>query len=145
MSIDYIFQFVFPFFWGFFLSILTIPVLDLQCRRVCTKWWSFYLYLFCLESFKLEFVFMTTFVYYIDIHSNHSTNIIKQLPKMINSRINSISSNKQVFREATRIHQAALDKSGYKCNGKWPTYGNESCILFPGETWICQTQARFGG
>ena len=40
---------------------------------------------------------------------NYSQNIIKQLPKMVNSRINSISSNEHVFREATPMYQAALD------------------------------------
>ena len=35
----------------------------------------------------------------IQVHSNHSLNT-RQLPKMANSRISSISSNEQVFREA---------------------------------------------
>ena len=45
---------------------------------------------------------------------NHPPNTIKQLPKMINTRLNSISSNEVVFKEAAPIYQAALDKSGYK-------------------------------
>ena len=40
-------------------------------------------------------------------------NCIKQLPKMINSRLNSISSNAEVFREAVPIYRAALEKSGH--------------------------------
>ena len=50
---------------------------------------------------------------YININSNHPPNCIKQLPKMINSRLNSISSNAEVFREAVPIYRAALEKSGH--------------------------------
>ena len=51
---------------------------------------------------------------YINKHSNHPPNTTKQLPKMVNTRLCSISSNKTVFDEAAPIYQAALDKSGYK-------------------------------
>ena len=51
---------------------------------------------------------------YIHIHSNHPTNTIKQLPKMINQRLCSLSSNREVFAEPAPTYQTALEKSGYK-------------------------------
>ena len=51
---------------------------------------------------------------YINIDSNHPPNTIKQLPKMINTRICGLSSNQEVFREAAPIYQAALERSGYR-------------------------------
>ena len=50
---------------------------------------------------------------YIHKDSNHPPNTIKQLPKMVNSRLCDISSNAEVFREAIPMYQAALVKSGY--------------------------------
>ena len=51
---------------------------------------------------------------YIHKDSNHPPNTIKQLPKMVNSRLCSISSNEKVFKEAAPIYQTALNRSGYK-------------------------------
>ena len=51
---------------------------------------------------------------YVHVQSNHPHNTIKQLPKMVNQRLCSLSSNKEVFTEAAPMYQAALKKSGYK-------------------------------
>ena len=51
---------------------------------------------------------------YINKDSNHPPNTIKQLPKMINTRISGLSSNPEVFGEAAPVYQAALDRSGYR-------------------------------
>ena len=56
---------------------------------------------------------------YIHKDSNHAPNTIKQLPKMVNSTLNRISSNARIFREAAPIYQAALEKSGYKAKLKF--------------------------
>ena len=50
---------------------------------------------------------------YINSDSNHPKNIIKQLPKTINKRINEISSNEDVFNNAARSYNNALQASGY--------------------------------
>ena len=44
---------------------------------------------------------------------------------MINTRLCSISSNSKVFKEATPIYQAALDKSGYKHKLKFESIKNK--------------------
>ena len=51
---------------------------------------------------------------YIHAKSNHPSNIIKQLPKSIETRLSNLSSTKEIFSEASRHYQQALDKSGYK-------------------------------
>ena len=51
---------------------------------------------------------------YVHVQSNHPHNTIKQLPKMVNQRLCSLSSNKKAFVEAAPTYQAALEKSGYK-------------------------------
>ena len=51
---------------------------------------------------------------YININSNHPKNIIKQLPKTINKRINEISSNEEVFNKAAKFYNDALKDSGYE-------------------------------
>ena len=50
---------------------------------------------------------------YININSNHPRNIIKQLPKTINKRINEISSNEEVFNKSAKFYNDALKASGY--------------------------------
>ena len=50
---------------------------------------------------------------YVNAKSNHPKNIIKNLPKMIGSRISKISSSKEEFTKAIPEYQEALAKSGY--------------------------------
>ena len=51
---------------------------------------------------------------YINVKSNHPQNIIKQLPKTINKRINEISSDEAVFNNSANFYNNALKASGYK-------------------------------
>ena len=50
---------------------------------------------------------------YINTKSNHPPTIIRQLPKMINQRLSSISCNKEEFDKAKGTYQEALKKSGH--------------------------------
>ena len=50
---------------------------------------------------------------YINAKSNHPPNVIKQLPISIKNRLRNLSSNKNIFDEAARYYQDALDKCGY--------------------------------
>ena len=51
---------------------------------------------------------------YIHRESNHPPSIIKNLPENISKRLSAISSNEQVFNNAAKEYQAALENSGYK-------------------------------
>ena len=51
---------------------------------------------------------------YINTKSNHPPNIIKNLPKMIETRLSRISSSKEVFNEAKAYYEDALRANGYR-------------------------------
>ena len=51
---------------------------------------------------------------YINIHSNHPPNIIKEIPETINKRLNKISSSKANFEQEKHTYEKALTDSGYK-------------------------------
>ena len=50
---------------------------------------------------------------YINKHSNHPPNILKDLPKAINKRITDISCNQDIFDAAKSTYEQALSKSGF--------------------------------
>ena len=50
---------------------------------------------------------------YVHHDSNHPRSILKNIPKSINRRLSSISSNQEVFNAACQPYQDALEKSGY--------------------------------
>ena len=50
---------------------------------------------------------------YVHKESNHPPNIIKNIPENINQRLSAISSNKNIFNQATKPYQDALKKGGY--------------------------------
>ena len=50
---------------------------------------------------------------YVHKDSNHPPNIIKNIPESINKRLSNISSNENVFKQASQPYQEALQKSGY--------------------------------
>ena len=50
---------------------------------------------------------------YIHRHSNHPPNIIKEVPKIIEGRLNSIASSELEFKRAVPEFQEALKKSGF--------------------------------
>ena len=50
---------------------------------------------------------------YVHADSNHPPCILKNIPKSVNQRLSSISSNEEIFKEACPPYQEALNKSGY--------------------------------
>ena len=50
---------------------------------------------------------------YINTKSNHPPTVLKQLPQTINSRLNKISCNEDVFNAAKPVYKEALKNSGY--------------------------------
>ena len=51
---------------------------------------------------------------YINISSNHPSNIIKQIPTIISKRISEISSSEEIFKNAAPYYEDALKASGYQ-------------------------------
>ena len=51
---------------------------------------------------------------YIHCESNHPPAIIKQLPISIEKRLNTLSSSKEIFEDAAKPYQEALERNGYK-------------------------------
>ena len=50
---------------------------------------------------------------YVNVHSNHPPNVIKQIPLSIQKRLSNLSSNEEIFKQATPYYTAALQRSGY--------------------------------
>ena len=50
---------------------------------------------------------------YVHSQSNHPPNILRNIPVAINRRLSSVSSDHEVFNEASAPYQEALRKSGY--------------------------------
>ena len=50
---------------------------------------------------------------YVHAKSNHPGSILKNIPANINKRLSILSSNEEVFRSSTKLHQEALKSSGY--------------------------------
>ena len=49
---------------------------------------------------------------YVHAQSNHQPSILRNIPKSVNRRLSSISSNETIFNEACKPYQEALDSSG---------------------------------
>ena len=56
---------------------------------------------------------------YIHTESNHPPNIIKQIPKIIETRLSNHSSNETIFLEAVKDYENALKQSGYNVYMKY--------------------------
>ena len=67
-------------------------------------------------------------ILYIHAKSNHPANILKQLPISIETRLSNLSSNSEIFDEASNHYQNILNQSGYdyKLQYKPPNNGNEN-------------------
>ena len=50
---------------------------------------------------------------YINRHSSHSPNIIRQIPLSVSSRIPNISSNQSIFNSSIPMYKEVLTKSGF--------------------------------
>ena len=55
---------------------------------------------------------------YINVKSNHTPNIIKNLPESISRRINKLSFDKSVFDNSKDLYNNALFSSGFKDKNK---------------------------
>ena len=63
---------------------------------------------------------------YVHVKSNHPPNIIKQIPASIQKRLSDLSSNEEIFHQATPYYTAALQRSGYDHQFQYtPTLRNQ--------------------
>ena len=67
-------------------------------------------------------------ILYINTKSNHPANILKQVAISIETRLSNLSSNSEIFREASKHYQNILNQSGYdyKLQYKPPYNKNEN-------------------
>ena len=56
---------------------------------------------------------------YVHVESNHPKKIKENIPKMINDRLCTLSSNEDMFNATKKPYEEALKKSGYKCDLKY--------------------------
>ena len=56
---------------------------------------------------------------YVNKDSNHPATVLKHIPNSVNKRLNSISSNEQVFQEAKTEYENALKDAGYSTELKY--------------------------
>ena len=50
---------------------------------------------------------------FVHKYNNHPPAMINNVPKSINKRLSSVSSNKAVFKDTVKIHQEAIEKGGF--------------------------------
>ena len=50
---------------------------------------------------------------YVHIDSNHPPTVINAIPKGINQRLNNISANEEIFKEAAKPYQQAIQEAGH--------------------------------
>ena len=51
---------------------------------------------------------------YINAKSNHPSNILRDLPNVINKRLSDLSCNEEEYEKAKPLYETALNESGYK-------------------------------
>ena len=51
---------------------------------------------------------------YVNAQSNHPPTILQNIPKMVNKRLSTLSSSKEMFDSSAKIYQEALTSSGYE-------------------------------
>ena len=70
---------------------------------------------------------------YIHAKSNHPANVLWQLPISIGTRLSNLSSNSEIFHEASKHYQTILNESGYdyKLQYKSPKNENENRSKWP--------------
>ena len=63
---------------------------------------------------------------YVHVKSNHPPNIIKQIPISIQNRLSNLSSNEEIFKQATPHYKEALQRFGHNHNFEYkPTAKNQ--------------------
>ena len=66
-------------------------------------------------------------IQYVNKNSNHPPSITRNLPAAVNRRLNIISANEEIFRDAIPPYQKVLNESGHNFNLKFePGVGNET-------------------
>ena len=65
-------------------------------------------------------------ILYIQTKSNHPANIVKQLPISIETRLPNLSSNPEIFHEASMHYQNILNQSGYDYKRQYEPPNNEN-------------------
>ena len=65
-------------------------------------------------------------IVYIHAKSNHPANILKQLPISIETRLSNLSSNPEIFHEASTYYQNILNQSGYDYKLQYQPPNNEN-------------------
>ena len=52
-------------------------------------------------------------IMYVNINSDHSDVILKAIPGSVNKRLNTLSSNREIFDQCKEVYQRALNESGF--------------------------------
>ena len=65
-------------------------------------------------------------ILYTHVKSNHPANIVKQLPISIETRLSNLSSNFQIFHEASKHYQNILNQSRYDYKLQYKPPNNEN-------------------
>ena len=65
-------------------------------------------------------------ILYIHAKSNRPANILKQLPKSIETRLSNLSSISKIFHEASKHYQSILNQSWYNCKLQYKSPNNEN-------------------
>ena len=89
---------------------------------------------------------------YINTKSNHSENIIKQLPNMIQKRLSTLSSSEEAFNSVVQPYEAALKASGYNTKLKYVTTDTDSAkkrkrkrnIIWFNPPYNCTVRTKIG-
>ena len=56
---------------------------------------------------------------YLNVNSDHPKHIIKHIPKMVEQRLSTLSSNEEIFEANKSAYEKALQESGHSCNLKY--------------------------
>ena len=56
---------------------------------------------------------------YVNANSNHPKAILKHIPTSINKRLNTNSSNKDIFEQSKKVYEEALERNGHNCKLKY--------------------------
>ena len=64
-------------------------------------------------------------IQYIHFESNHPSNIIKQIPKIIEKRVSQLSSNEKIFNESAPFYEDKIHQSGYQQKLKYNSPNTE--------------------
>ena len=64
-------------------------------------------------------------IQYVHVESDHPSNIIKQIPKIIEKRLSQLSSNEKIFNESAPFYEDKIHQSGYQQKLKYNSPNTE--------------------